>query len=316
MIYSLCHFAAPCCQYAVLARLYALNRAGRASADHGREVDHPTAWPLPQRAPARPEPSPRRARRLPRTRRRWTHHLALPQLRRCGVRATFEHALHSPARAGAPQDQHAQLQQLVAVILLGWRAALRQFRSCPYGPAPIRLCAAPALNPQRIAQNDAVYAGNLEIVAPEVLVLHTSETPTTTAAILVSIPPRRSLTRRRSRPRHNRRVRRRSLRRRRSWLPRPHSLRKAAQATAAVPASVVRASGARRSRRPQASPSGTLSPFGPPSPRCRRKVLDLAPVMDPAWIRRQHNDTREEKYVTSLARALEWGFRDRPHSGR
>lgn len=35
----------------------------------------------------------------------------------------------------------------------------------------------------------------------------------------------------------------------------------------------------------------------------------------PAWIRR-HNDTREEKYVTSLARALEWGFRDRPRSGR
>ena len=43
---------------------------------------------------------------------------------------------------------------------------------------------------------------------------------------------------------------------------------------------------------------------------------DLLFPPHPAWIRRQHNDTREEKFVTSLARALEWGFRDRPHSGR
>ena len=42
---------------------------------------------------------------------------------------------------------------------------------------------------------------------------------------------------------------------------------------------------------------------------------DLLFPPHPAWIRR-HNDTREEKYVTSLARALEWGFRDRPRSGR
>jgi hypothetical protein len=43
---------------------------------------------------------------------------------------------------------------------------------------------------------------------------------------------------------------------------------------------------------------------------------DLLFAKHPSWIKRQHKASLEEEYVTSLARALEWGFRDRPHSGR
>jgi uracil-DNA glycosylase len=35
----------------------------------------------------------------------------------------------------------------------------------------------------------------------------------------------------------------------------------------------------------------------------------------PSWIERQHDDTLEQEYVASLARAVKWGFRDRPHPG-
>ena len=66
---------------------------GRAGADHGREVDHPPAHALPQRAPARPEPSPRRACRLPRPRRWRSHELALPNMRRRDLRAAAQHTL-------------------------------------------------------------------------------------------------------------------------------------------------------------------------------------------------------------------------------
>jgi uracil-DNA glycosylase len=36
----------------------------------------------------------------------------------------------------------------------------------------------------------------------------------------------------------------------------------------------------------------------------------------PSWIKRQHDDSLKAEYVASLARALEWGFRDRPDPGR
>src|SRR4051812_18813633 len=49
----------------------------RAGTDHLREVDHPPADALPERALPRPESSPRRSHRLPRARRR-AHQLALP----------------------------------------------------------------------------------------------------------------------------------------------------------------------------------------------------------------------------------------------
>ena len=55
------------------AAAYAPSCARRAGPDDRRQMDHPVTRPLPQRSRTRPEPSPRRACRLPRTRRR-THH--------------------------------------------------------------------------------------------------------------------------------------------------------------------------------------------------------------------------------------------------
>ena len=54
--------------------------AGRAGADHGREVDHPPTGTLPQRAHARSRPRPRRPSSVPRARRR-AHHVDLSHMR-------------------------------------------------------------------------------------------------------------------------------------------------------------------------------------------------------------------------------------------
>lgn len=67
-------------------------------------MDHQAAEPLPERTPARAESGPRRARRVPRSRRRRPHLLALPHLRRGGVRAADEYALHGARRAGDGAD--------------------------------------------------------------------------------------------------------------------------------------------------------------------------------------------------------------------
>ena len=86
---------------------YACSRAGRAGADHGREVDHPPADAMPERAPARPGPGPRRPSRLPRPRRR-THNMDMPHMRPDGVRAAAQHPLHGARRAcdGADLQRH------------------------------------------------------------------------------------------------------------------------------------------------------------------------------------------------------------------
>ena len=55
--------------------------------------NRPPTDAMPQRPPPRPQPSPRRPRRLPRPRRWRTHLLALPKLRRAGVRATVEYGV-------------------------------------------------------------------------------------------------------------------------------------------------------------------------------------------------------------------------------
>jgi hypothetical protein len=81
-----------------------LGRAERPGADHGWQVDHPPTIPLPQRAPSRGESSPRRTRRLPRTWRRRTHQLALPNMRRRCLWATPEHSLHGAGRACGRAD--------------------------------------------------------------------------------------------------------------------------------------------------------------------------------------------------------------------
>ena len=61
---------------------------------------------MPTRVLPRPEPSPRRSRRLPRPRRWRTHLLALSDRRRCGVRATTQHARHLSRRASIGADLH------------------------------------------------------------------------------------------------------------------------------------------------------------------------------------------------------------------
>lgn len=68
----------------------------------GKWITHPP--PLPQRAPSRGESSPRRTRRLPRTWRRRTHQLALPNMRRRCLWATPEHSLHGAGRACGRAD--------------------------------------------------------------------------------------------------------------------------------------------------------------------------------------------------------------------
>lgn len=37
---------------------------------------------------------------------------------------------------------------------------------------------------------------------------------------------------------------------------------------------------------------------------------DLLFAKHPSWVKRQHDDSLEQEYVTSLADALKWGFRD------
>src|SRR6478609_5196940 len=59
---------------------------------------------MPEWASPRPESSARRTCRLPWTWRRWAHQLALPNLRRRGVRAAVEHALHGAGRACGRAD--------------------------------------------------------------------------------------------------------------------------------------------------------------------------------------------------------------------
>ena len=70
------------------------------------EVDHSPADAVPQWPSPRPESGSRWARRLPRPRRRRAHQLALPHLRRRGVRATDGYTLLGARRAcdGADLD--------------------------------------------------------------------------------------------------------------------------------------------------------------------------------------------------------------------
>ena len=58
-----------------LIRRYAVAVLGEC-ADDGRQVDHPPAFAMPERARSRPEPRPRRSSGVPRPRRR-THNMAL-----------------------------------------------------------------------------------------------------------------------------------------------------------------------------------------------------------------------------------------------
>ena len=66
--------------------------------DHYREVDHPPADAMPQRAPARTRSSPGRSSSLPRTRRR-PHNMDLPHMRSHRLRAAAQYALHRAGRA-------------------------------------------------------------------------------------------------------------------------------------------------------------------------------------------------------------------------
>ena len=68
---------------------FASTCAGRASADHGRKVDHPPTDTLPQRGQSRPQPSVGRPSSLPRAWRR-AHCVQVPQVRDNGVRATTQ----------------------------------------------------------------------------------------------------------------------------------------------------------------------------------------------------------------------------------
>jgi len=72
--------------------------------NRGRDLDHPPADSLPQRAPARPQPGPRWSCRLCRTRRWRAHQLALSNMRCCLVRAAVEHALHGTGRTCGGAD--------------------------------------------------------------------------------------------------------------------------------------------------------------------------------------------------------------------
>jgi uracil-DNA glycosylase len=54
-------------------------------------------------------------------------------------------------------------------------------------------------------------------------------------------------------------------------------------------------------------------PFSAPRTRLNAAPSpDLLFAKHPSWIKRQHDADLEQEYVTSLARALDWGFRDRP----
>ncbi|MGA9492662.1 MAG: uracil-DNA glycosylase family protein [Mycobacterium sp.] len=58
-------------------------------------------------------------------------------------------------------------------------------------------------------------------------------------------------------------------------------------------------------------PSARVSPWPFGTPRGRRSrapYLLFAP--HPSWIKRQHDGARERMWVTSIARALRWGFED------
>ena len=68
-------------------------------------MDDAPADALPQRAPARPEQSPRRPPSLARP---WwrAHHLDVPHMRPDGVRASNEHPLHGAGRACGGADLH------------------------------------------------------------------------------------------------------------------------------------------------------------------------------------------------------------------
>jgi hypothetical protein len=81
------------------------------NAKPARAVDYPTTHRCPNRHPLGPNQVLVGARRLPRPR-RWTHQLALPHLRRRGVRATAEYALHDARRAGdcADLDEQPELR--------------------------------------------------------------------------------------------------------------------------------------------------------------------------------------------------------------
>jgi len=83
---------------AVGGAFFASTCAGRAGADHGREVDHPPTDTLPQRAQSRRQPSLARPSSLSRAWRR-AHYVQVPQVRDNGVRATTQHALHGARRA-------------------------------------------------------------------------------------------------------------------------------------------------------------------------------------------------------------------------
>jgi uracil-DNA glycosylase len=53
-------------------------------------------------------------------------------------------------------------------------------------------------------------------------------------------------------------------------------------------------------------------PFTVPRATRSKTVPYLLFAKHPSWIKRQHDDSLEEEYRTSLARALKWGFRNAP----
>ena len=85
----------------------------------GKWITHLTI-PMPQRSPPWTESGPRGPRRLPRTRWRRTHQLALPHLRRRGLRAADEYALLGAQRASHGAPFHAT--KLSHLAPHGWRA--------------------------------------------------------------------------------------------------------------------------------------------------------------------------------------------------
>ena len=103
-------------------RRWAAGDAGSVGPNDQRAVDNPTTCPLPERPPRWPESSPRRTRRLPWSRRRRTHQLALPNLRCRGVGPplnTHCTSLDGPGRIGGPSP--SACSSSTAVTSLAWR---------------------------------------------------------------------------------------------------------------------------------------------------------------------------------------------------
>jgi hypothetical protein len=99
--------------------------AGRVGADHCREVDHPPGDALPEWPPPRPEPGPRRTRRVPRTRRRRDTAIGIVG------RAT-------PSCTGPPLNTHCTVLRVDGAVLMVPPCACEWRHTTHLGPRSLR----------------------------------------------------------------------------------------------------------------------------------------------------------------------------------